>query len=162
MRAVRHASKGDLPAVYQLIRELAAYENAPDAVSLTLEQFRTDFERQEPPFHILVAEQQEQVVGMALYFFTYSTWKGRCLYLEDMIVTEACRQQGFGKALFEQLLTIGAGRGVARVAWQVLDWNTPAIRFYQRYQAWLESEWLSGKLTAEQVQTRQSWYPCNS
>lgn len=156
MKEVRPARTADLPAVYRLIRELAAYENAPDAVSLTLEQFRADFEQQEPPFQILVAEQEKLIVGMALYFYTYSTWKGRCLYLEDMIVTEACRQQGFGKALFEQLLTIGAREGVARMAWQVLDWNTPAIRFYQRYQAWLESEWLSGKLTAEQLQAQPS------
>ena len=162
MEAIRHATAADLPAVYRLIQELADYENAPDAVSLTLEQFIQDFKQQQPPFHVLIAEAENHVAGMALYFFTYSTWRGRCLYLEDMIVTQSWRQRGLGKALFEQLLTIGAKAEVARMAWQVLDWNRPAIHFYQRYGAWLEAEWLSGKLTGDQIKARQSQFSTNS
>lgn len=151
MTRIRHAAFEDLPSVHALIRELAEYEQAPDAVSLTLEQFQKDFKADNPPFRVIVADLDGFIAGMALYFYTYSTWRGLCLYLEDMIVTKAHRRQGLGRALFENLLSIGSKANVARMAWQVLDWNTPAIRFYQRYNAWLEDEWLSGKLTDDQI-----------
>jgi GNAT superfamily N-acetyltransferase len=152
MHTIRDAVLDDLDDVYALIRELAAYEQAPDSVTLTLAQFKVDFFIGDPPFQILVVDVEGQIVGMALYYFTYSTWRGRCLYLEDMIITEAYRRKGLGKALFEEIMAIAANEEVERMAWQVLDWNTPAIRFYQQYNAWLEEEWLSGKLTGERIQ----------
>ncbi len=152
MSKIRHAVSEDLPAVYSLIQELAEYEEAPQTVTLTLAQFKVDFYIGDPLFHILVVELEDQLVGMALYYFTYSTWQGRCLYLEDMIITQAYRRQGFGKALFEKLMAIAANTGVNRMAWQVLAWNTPAIEFYKRYQAWLEDEWLSGKISGDRIQ----------
>lgn len=152
MSTIRHAVSEDIPAVYSLIQELAEYEQAPQAVTLTLAQFKVDFYIGDPPFQILVVELDGRIVGMALYYFTYSTWRGRCLYLEDMIITQAYRRQGFGKVLFEQLMAIAADAGVDRLAWQVLNWNTPAIEFYKRYHAWLEDEWVSGKLTGERIQ----------
>lgn len=160
MYTIRHAVEDDLNVVYDLILELAEYEQAPDAVSLTLAQFKVDFYIGDPPFQILVAEVDNAIRGMALYYFTYSTWRGRCLYLEDMIITKAYRRQGLGGALFEALIGIAAKHEVDRLAWQVLDWNQSAIRFYQQYDAWLEEEWLSGKLTGERIQAWAS-YPHN-
>lgn len=149
--AIREAGSKDLEAVHNLIQELAEYEKAPDEVSLTLEQLKADFERDKPGFGILVAVWNEQIVGMALYYFTYSTWKGRCLYLEDMVVKSQCRNQGIGTKLFENLITIAAQNSAQRMAWQVLDWNEPAIRFYKKYNAYLDPSWVNGKFSGDQI-----------
>ena len=148
---IREAEVEDLEAVHQLIKELAEYERAPGEVTLSLEQFKADFKDSKPDFNLLLAEENERIIGMALYFFTYSTWKGRCLYLEDIIVTEPYRRQGYGKQLFETLIHIAAETGAQRMAWQVLDWNEPAIQFYRKYKANMDEGWVNGKFTREQI-----------
>ena len=149
---IREACKNDLEAVHELIRELAEYERAPGEVTLSHEQLKADFTDAKPDFHGLVADDAGRIIGMALYFYTYSTWKGRCLYLEDMIVTENYRGRGHGKQLFEKLIQIAAEANAQRMMWQVLDWNEPAIRFYRKYNADLDPEWVNGKFTREQIE----------
>ncbi len=149
---IREANEADLPAVHALICELAEYEKAPEAVTLTRKQLAEDFSDSKPRFFIIVAENNNRIVGMALYFYTYSTWKGRCLYLEDMIVTKSYRNQGIGQMLFERLIQIASSAQARRMAWQVLDWNERAIQFYHKYGAYLDPEWVNGKLTGNQIQ----------
>ena len=140
---VRAAKEEDLTSIYQLILALAAYEKAPQEVTNTLEQFQKDFHQKH--FHCLVAETlpQQQIIGMLLYCFSYSTWKGLTLYIDDFIVDEAYRRQGVGKALFDKVLQIAQQSDVKRIMWQVLDWNTPAIRFYERYPVKKDERWIN-------------------
>ncbi len=124
--------------------ELAVYENAPEAVEATVEEYRTDFKA--GIFESLVAEIDGQVVGMTLFFMTYSSWKGKMLYLDDFVVTEAHRRSGAGQLLFDAFLEEGRRRGCRLVKWQVLDWNEPALRFYAKNAAIIEKDWWNGKL----------------
>lgn len=96
--------------------------------------------------HAIVAEEKNEIVGFALYYISYSTWKGRCLYLEDFYVKESNRQQGIGGLLFEEIVSIAQTIQVKRMDWQVLEWNEPAIQFYKKYDAILDPEWLNGRL----------------
>lgn len=143
---IRHAIKSDMQAVHQLIRELAIYEKAEEQHTNTVQQLETDGFGPDKVFDCFVAEINQQVVGFALYYTSYSTWKGRCLYLEDFLVTESQRQKGIGKKLFNAVLEVAKQRQVGRMEWQVLEWNTPAIEFYKTYQADLDSEWINGKI----------------
>ena len=136
---IRPATIDDVPAIHQLIVELAVYEKEPEAVETTAEQLEMDGFGSHPVFDALVAEVEGRVKGFALYYEGYSTWKGRTLYLEDFVVTESMRGKGLGKALFEAVVDVAKSRGVARMDWQVLDWNTPAIDFYKRYGAHIEN-----------------------
>ena len=141
---IRPGTPDDLPAALTLIQELAVFERAPDAVVTTVETMTRDGFGVNRVFEFLVAEAPDgQLLGLALYFPTYSTWKGRMLYLEDLIVTEAARGQGLGLALFEAVVTEARRQNARRVRWQVLDWNAPAIRFYERLGAHLDPEWLN-------------------
>lgn len=126
-----------------LIRELAVYEKAPEEVTVTLEEFTDSGFGEKPVWEAFVATIDEVVVGMALFYIRYSTWKGRRLYLEDFIVTENHRGKGIGKALFEATLTVSRQRNYHGMVWQVLDWNEPAINFYKKYNAEFESGWLN-------------------
>ena len=136
-----------MPAVHQLVKELAIYEKAPDAVLTTPEEFVSDGFGERPWFDCLVAELDNgKIIGFALFYTNYSTWKGKCLYLEDFIVNEDYRGIGAGKALFEAVVAEAKRRKVRRMDWQVLDWNEPAIRFYKKYGALLDPEWLNGRL----------------
>ena len=149
---LRRGREADLPQVLALIQELATYERAPDAVTNTLEAMRRDGFGPAPVFNFFVLEDVRGVLtGLALYYTAYSTWKGRMLYLEDLVVTEAARRGGFGRLLFEAVVAEARATGAQRLKWQVLDWNEPAITFYQKLGANLESEWLNGNLTAEQL-----------
>jgi GNAT superfamily N-acetyltransferase len=141
---IRQGKAEDLPAVYDLVVELSIYEKEPDAVTATLEDYKHDFA--ENVFDILVAEVDGEVVGMALYYLSYSTWKGRMIYLEDFIVREAQRGKGIGKELFEAFLEDARQKEARLIKWQVLHWNDPAINFYRKYDAILEKEWWNGKL----------------
>ncbi len=141
---IRPATEADMPAVHALVYELAVYEKAPEAVVTTAEEYRRDY--QAGRFECLVAEMSGQVLGMALYFMAYSTWKGKMLYLDDLVVTEAHRRGGIGRQLFEAVLEEGRRRGCRLVKWQVLDWNTPALAFYRRYDAIIETDWWNGKI----------------
>ncbi len=145
---IRPGTPADLPAALALIQELAIYERAPDAVVTTVETMTRDGFGPNRVFEFLVAEQQADgaLLGIALYFPAYSTWKGRMLYLEDLVVTEAARGQGIGQLLFDAVVAEARRQGACRLRWQVLDWNAPAIRFYERQAAALDPEWLNGTL----------------
>jgi GNAT superfamily N-acetyltransferase len=142
---IREAEPGDEKVIMDLVQELAVYEKEPDAVINTPEQLRVDL-FEDPICECLVVEVDGVVRGMALYYTSYSTWKGRCLYLEDLYVQPEYRRGGVGIALFEQLISLAKERGVKRMDWQVLEWNEPAIAFYKRIGATLDPEWYNGRL----------------
>lgn len=150
---IREATAADMPAVHALIRALAIYERAEQEHSCSLEQLIADGFGPRPLFECLVAETAEEgILGMALFYTKYSTWKGACLFLEDLMVYEAARARGIGRQLLESLMCIAKDRKVGRLEWQVLDWNEPAIGFYERMGAILDPEWINCKLTFEQLQ----------
>ncbi len=149
MTTIRKANKNDLAAIHALVTELAVYEKEPEAVTATLADYETDFEA--GIFDAHVAETNGQVVGMALYYTAYSTWKGRMLFLEDFVVTERYRRQGIGELIFEAVIEEARKIGANRMKWQVLDWNMPAINFYKKYNARLESGWLNVDFSKEQL-----------
>ena len=144
---IRLAKADDMPAVHTLVQELAVYERAPEAVSTTPETYIDDaFATDLPWFECHVAERDGELLGIALCCRTYSTWKGRCYYLEDFVVKEPERGQGVGKHLFAAYVTRARELKAERLAWQVLDWNTPAIHFYKRLGAKLDPEWINGRV----------------
>jgi GNAT superfamily N-acetyltransferase len=152
---VRAGTIADVNRIHELIMELAEYERAPQEVTLTPEQLKADGFGTNPAFSFIVAEINERVVGMALYYFKYSTWKGRCLFLEDLIVEQESRQKGVGLALFDRLVEISLQKGARRLEWQVLDWNEPAIGFYKKIGAELDAEWINGRFTHEGLMAYQ-------
>lgn len=143
MTTIRQGTKADLPAALELIRELAIYEKAEDQVSNTLEMMEEDGFGPNPVYGFVVAEQEDKIVGMSMYYWRYSTWKGKRIYLEDLIVTASMRGKGIGKLLFDETIEIGKAAGATGMMWQVLDWNEPAINFYKKYHASMEEEWLN-------------------
>ncbi len=140
---LRKATPEDIPAIMRLVHELAVYEKAPEEVSNTEERMLKEGFGAQPAFGCILAETEGNVVGMSLYYYRYSTWKGRRLYLEDLIVTEAARGTGLGKLLFDRTIEIAKEEGCSGMMWQVLDWNEPAINFYKKYNARLDGEWLN-------------------
>lgn len=150
---VRKGIKQDLPAVLKLIRELASYEKAPEEVEVTEAQMEVWGFGADKIFDFFVLEKNGTIVGMAVYYYKYSTWKGKCLFLEDIIVTESERKNGYGKLLFNEVVKVAKQEQVKRLEWQVLEWNDPAIQFYNSYNAHLDGEWVNGKLTLEQLQS---------
>jgi GNAT superfamily N-acetyltransferase len=152
---IRTGTKQDVPQLFTLIKELALYEKAPEQVTITLEELTEDGFGPNAIYGLFVAELDAEIIGIALYYEKYSTWQGRCVYLEDIIVTESHRGKGIGHQLFQAVIGVAKGRNSARMEWQVLDWNEPAINFYKKYNANLDGEWLNGKLTREQIQAYQ-------
>lgn len=148
---IRPARSHDMGAVLGLIQELAAYEKAPGEVLMTEEQLRIDGFGKDVLFECIVAESDEQVVGMALYYPKYSTWKGRCLFLEDLVVSSQFRNQGVGELLLKRLVKIARDYGAKKLEWQVLDWNESAIKFYEKFATELDSEWINCKLDELQL-----------
>lgn len=148
---IRQAGKNDMKDVLHLIRELADYERAPEEVVVTVEDLERDGFGEHPKFHCLVAERNAAVVGMALYYIKYSTWKGPCVFLEDIIVTQSDRRNGTGKLLFEAVMRSAKKMKARRMEWQVLDWNIPAIKFYEKYNPLVLEEWLNYRLTEKEL-----------
>ena len=142
---LRDAKLGDEKPIYGLIEELAIYEKEPDAVINTPEQLKIDLFEDEICSSI-VLEHDNEVVGMALYYTSYSTWRGRCLYLEDFYIQPKHRRKGGGELLFNHLVDKAKNQGFKRMDWQVLDWNKPAIDFYKKVGAELDPEWVNGRL----------------
>jgi GNAT superfamily N-acetyltransferase len=142
---VRAAKISDVTAIHALIIELAVFEREPDAVINTISSLEADLFVHKRCF-AEVSELEGEVVGFALYFFGYSTWKGRTLYLEDIYVKESYRKHGIGQALFNTIVEIAKREGVRRMDWQVLEWNTTAIAFYEKNKALLDGEWINGRL----------------
>lgn len=150
--AIRPGKQEDVKEAYRLIIELAVYERSLHEVEHTLEEMEADFAKPSPGYQFLVCERRGEIVGLSLYYEAYSTWKGRCLYLEDLIVTQAHRGNGLGKALFEATARLTRDVGAKRLMWQVLDWNKPAIDFYTRMGAVFLPEWLNARLTKESLE----------
>ena len=149
---IRPGTPDDLPQALDLIKELAVYEREPDAVETAVEDMIRDGFGERPVFEFFVAEEGEAIIGLALYYYSYSTWKGRCLYLEDLIVTQSHRGRGVGRGLFDKVLEKAKEEDVRRVVWQVLDWNTPAIEFYKSLGAAMLPEWVTCRLVHDQIQ----------
>lgn len=150
---IRKGEKSDLPQILSLIKELAEYENALDQVSITLEQLENDGFSETPSFYLLIAEKNNEIIGMSFYWMRYSTWKGKFLFLEDFIIKKKYRRSGVGKALFNETIKICQKNKLNGMCWQVLDWNTPAINFYKKYKSTISGKWLNGGLTKEQIQS---------
>ncbi len=148
---VRKAEPRNVPAMLALIKELAAYEKAPDEVITTEESMLRDGFGERKIFESLVAEANGNVVGTAIFYVAYSTWKGRMVYLDDFIVNENFRRFGIGKMMFDEVGKFAKINGANQLRWNVLDWNVPAINFYKKYFASLDEEWLLCKLTKEQI-----------
>ncbi len=138
---VRQAIKEDMPQVLDLIIELAIFEKEPDVVEVTVADLEKEGFGENPLFICFVAEIENIIVGAALVYYRFSTWKGRTLHLEDLIVKEANRGNGIGEALYQQVMKFAHDQGLKRVAWDVLDWNTGAIRFYERSGAKIMQDW---------------------
>ena len=149
---IRTGVKTDLPQVLNLVKELAIYEKAPNEVVVTVEEMEKDGFGENPIFNFFVAESESKIVGIALYYIKYSTWKGKCVFLEDIIVTESYRKFGIGKKLFNEVVKIAKEMKVHRLEWQVLEWNEPAIKFYEKVNSHFDNEWVNCKLTGEQLQ----------
>ncbi|HTD40863.1 MAG TPA: GNAT family N-acetyltransferase [Mucilaginibacter sp.] len=148
---LRIAVKEDCPRLLELVNELALFEKAPEEVTVTLEEFEDAGFGKNPVWKTFVAEADGLIVGFALYYVRYSTWKGCRMYLEDLIVTESWRGKGVGKLLFDRLIIEARERGFNGMTWQVLDWNEPAIQFYKKYEAAIDAGWLNGSLSKEQL-----------
>ena len=138
---IREAMREDMPAVLELIKELAAFENEPDAVITTVETLEKEGFGEHPLFKVFVAEVDGKIEGMALVYYRFSTWKGRTLHLEDLIVREEKRGTGLGNALYKKVIQYARSQALKRVEWVVLDWNQHAIDFYERSGATILKDW---------------------
>ena len=138
---IRKATKNDMPSVLELIQELATFEKEPDAVMVTVDDLVRDGFSENPLFQCFVAEEENEIIGMALYYYRYSTWKGKTIHLEDLIVKENKRGTGAGFALYKEIIKQGKAENVRRIEWNVLDWNTPAIDFYEKSGAKVLGDW---------------------
>jgi GNAT superfamily N-acetyltransferase len=138
---IRKGEKRDMKAVLELIQELAIFEREPNAVAISLADLERDGFGSNPLFHTFLAEKDNQIVGMALYYYRYSTWKGKTIHLEDLIVKENQRGSGIGFALYSKIMEQGKIDNVRRIEWAVLDWNIPAIEFYKKSGAKIFDDW---------------------
>ncbi|MBC8111241.1 MAG: GNAT family N-acetyltransferase [Verrucomicrobia bacterium] len=148
---IRTAKPEDVNNIFILIQELAIFEKALHEVTNTPEQLLADGFGENPLFSCLIAEIENEVVGMSFYYFRYSTWKGKRLYLEDLIVKENYRNRQIGRLLLEATMQESLTTNCSGMVWQVLDWNEPAIKFYQKYQAAFDGEWLNVSLNKQQI-----------
>lgn len=148
---IRKAAKNDMPAVLALIKQLAEYEKEPDAVLVTVEDLQKDGFGENPAFFCYVAEINNQVQGIALGYNRYSTWKGKIIHLEDLIVNKKYRGLGIGSALLDIFVKHGHSLGVKRINWEVLDWNEPAIKFYESKGASVMRDWDVVQMNEESI-----------
>lgn len=148
---IRPGCKEDIPSVLELVRELAEYERAPEEVTNTAAMMEADGFGVNPVYGMYVATKDERIVGLSLYYYRYSTWKGKRLYLEDIIVTLRERGKGIGKKLFDRTIEHALQENCTGITWQVLDWNEPAINFYKKYGAKFDSEWVNCNLERESI-----------
>lgn len=143
---IRKANASDIPSMMKLIIELAVYERAPGEVTNTEQMMLSDGFGDNPLYDAFVAEIDGNIIGFAITYYRYSTWKGRCLYLEDLIVTEEHRKNGIGQKLFDCCIDFGKKNNCKKMIWQVLDWNQPAIDFYNKNNSQLDNGWINGSL----------------
>src|SRR6185295_13681574 len=149
---LRPGTKRDLPRVLELIKELALFEKAPHEVTNTVAKMEEDGFGVQPLYGFFVAEDERGIIGLSLYYWRYSTWKGKRLYLEDIIVTENARGGGIGKLLFDRTMKKALEENCSGMLWQVLEWNEPAINFYKKYGAKLDDEWTNCSLERDQIE----------
>lgn len=148
---IRKGIRDDLPRVLELIKELAEFERAPEQVTNTIEKMEADGFGANPIYGLFVAERAGTIIGISIYYFRYSTWKGKRLYLEDIIVTAHERGKGAGKKLFEVTMRKSEEENCTGMMWQVLDWNEPAIEFYKKYGASLDPTWVNCSLESDEI-----------
>lgn len=148
---IREGHKEDMPFVLELIKELAVFEKEPDAVAITADDLVKDGFGSEPLFYTFVAEQDGAIIGMALFYYRYSTWKGKTIHLEDLIVNQEHRGTGAGSAFYKAVIKFAKKQGVRRVEWVVLNWNTNAIAFYERTGAAVLNDWHTVQLNEDGI-----------
>jgi len=151
MNQPRLARIEDMPRVLELIQELATYEKEADAVEISISDLENDGFGSNPKFTCFVCEVENRIEGIALVYPRYSTWKGEILHLEDLIVSKASRGKGLGSQLLDAVVTYGNQRGVKRISWEVLDWNAPAIKFYESKGADVKRDWNVVHLDAQGI-----------
>ncbi len=144
MITIDKAIRDDLPGILDLVKGLATFEKAADEVTVTIDDYYRAFD--EGLIECQVAKKEGQIIGMVLYYMTFSTWKGHMLYLEDFFVLPRFRSEGLGQKLFDRFIDAAKQKGCALTKWQVLDWNHRAIQFYKRNGAVIEKEWWNGKI----------------
>jgi GNAT superfamily N-acetyltransferase len=148
---IRKGTPEDMEAVLGLIKELAVFEKESNAVEITVEDLIRDGFSSMPLFHVFVAEVEEEIMGIALYYYRYSTWKGKTIHLEDLVVKENMRGSGLGFALYSEIIKQGKKDKVRRIEWNVLDWNTPAINFYKNSGAKVLEDWKVAQMSEEAI-----------
>tara|TARA_B100002052_G_C15613952_1_gene476626 strand:- start:118 stop:570 length:453 start_codon:yes stop_codon:yes gene_type:complete len=147
---VRKGIKKDIPQVLNLIKELAEFEKALDQVSNTVERLENDGFGESPVYNLFVAESDNKIVGMAITFFRYSTWKGKNLYIEDLIVTDKFRRKGVGIKIFEEVKRFAKKSSCTGISLQVLDWNKTGINFYKKLNMTFDDEWVNCYLSIDE------------
>ena len=160
MTTIRKGKKSDVPAVFKLVQELALYEKAPEEVLTSVAQYEEDGFGEKPLFEFFVAEDEKDgIVGIAFFYVGYSTWKGKMVYLDDLVITQTWRRKGIGSLLMDRLIQHSKEIGAQQLRWHVLDWNTPAIRMYEKMNAELDGEWVTCKLDRAQI---ENWKQTNT
>lgn len=149
---IQKAETKDVPSILGLIKELAVFERQPNAVILSEEELEQALFGENPWVFVYVAEMESKVIGMALYYYGFSTWKGRSLHLEDLIVNENYRKLGIGRALMNQIIQVAKNEKVERMSWEVLDWNEPAVKFYESLNTEFYKDWWLCRLFKEQLE----------
>lgn len=148
---IRKGNVSDMPFVLQLIKELAEFEREPEAVEISVADLERDGFGENPLFHTFVAEINSEIVGIALYYYRFSTWKGKTIHLEDLVVTDKMRGTGVGFALYSEIIAQGFRDGVRRIEWNVLDWNSTAIAFYKKTGARILKDWLVAQMDQKAI-----------
>jgi GNAT superfamily N-acetyltransferase len=148
---IRKAETGDLVHVYELIKELAVFENAPHEPSNSIKKFVDEATCKVPRFHVILAENNGHIIGIALYYYGYSSWKGSMIYLDDLVIKESYRRKGVGKMLMDELIAIAREEKVCQLRWHVLDWNQNAINFYKKYPVTFDPSWITVKIEKEHL-----------
>jgi predicted N-acetyltransferase YhbS len=141
---IRKATKQDIAAIYNMVYELAVFEKEPEALKIAIKDYEEAF--CEKLFDSIVAELDGKIIGIAVFYMTFSTWRGKCLYLEDFYVKPEFRKMGVGQKLFDAYITEATSKGAKQAKWQVLDWNEVGLNFYSRNNAEIEKNWWNGKL----------------
>ncbi len=143
---IRKATPSDMEDVLMLIKELADFENSLGQVKMTVDQLIADGFGESPLFRLIIAQYNGKTCGYALFYFGYSTWNGKTLYLEDILISDKYRRMGLGQELFNEVIKIAKQQKVKRFDWQVLDWNQIAIGFYKKNKATFDHQWINGRL----------------
>ena len=156
---IRKGTPADIPAMMRLVRELAAYEKSAHEVENTEARMLADGFGENPIYGLIVAELEGEIMGISVYYFRYSTWKGKRLYLEDIVVAASQRGKGIGGLLFDATMRVSLETHCSGMLWQVLDWNAPAIHFYEKYDAHFDGEWINCSLSRAEIEakTPQLW-----